>query len=229
VGRLVAMLSSVVACAALLLPPRPIAVARVHAPPRARAAPSACASSGDPAQVSPEELSNEVLRDIVLQRVPDQEVNELAWRCLGYTPDPSVEGGWSSAGVFPNWRKNYPQPPDLVGVTRTYSREVDEPVLRAVQALQRSVPREHKDQLKPALKPVGWQGFKMEGLTPNMTRRAQVSTWLLYFRRELLGVPLEELVARKKARAQAEAAAEAEGTTDPTVSNATGTTKQSVI
>lgn len=177
------MLSSVVACAALLLPPRPIAVARVHAPPRARAAPSACASSGDPAQVSPEELSNEVLRDIVLQRVPDQEVNELAWRCLGYTPDPSVEGGWSSAGVFPNWRKNYPQPPDLVGVTRTYSREVDEPVLRAVQALQRSVPREHKDQLKPALKPVGWQGFKMEGLTPNMTRRAQVSTWLLYFRR----------------------------------------------
>jgi len=42
------------------------------------------------------------------------------------------------------------------------SREVDEPVLRAVQSLQRSVPREHKDQLKAALRPLGWSGFKME-------------------------------------------------------------------
>jgi hypothetical protein len=171
----------VVTSAALVLPSRPVA----RVPPRARA--RACASPGapaqvSPAQVSPDELSNEMLRDIVLQRIPDQEVNELAWRCLGYTRDPAVEGGWSNAGVFPNWRKNYPRPPDLIGVTRTYSREVDEPVLRAVQALQRSVPREHKDQLKPTLKPIGWQGFKMEGLTPNMTRRAQVSTWLLYFR-----------------------------------------------
>jgi len=98
-----------------------------------------------------------------------------------------------------------------------------------VQALQRSVPREHKDQLKPTLKPIGWKGFKMEGLTPNMTRRAQVSTWLLYYRKELLGVPLEELIARKNARAEAEAAAEAAGAVDPTISLATGTTKQSVI
>ena len=30
-----------------------------------------------------------------------------------------------------------PQPPDLIGVTRTYERAVDEPVLRAVQALQK--------------------------------------------------------------------------------------------
>ena len=135
------------------------------------------------ALVSPDELRDEVLRDIVLQKVPDQEVNELAWRCLGYEPDPSAEGGWNNHNVFPNWRKKYPKPPDLLGVTRTYSREVDEPVLRAVQALQRSVPREHKDQLKPTLKPIGWKGFKMEGLTPNMTRRAQVSTWLLYYRK----------------------------------------------
>jgi hypothetical protein len=46
---------------------------------------------------------------------------------------------------------------------------------------------------------------------------------------ELLGVPLDELVARKKARAEAEALAEAAGTRDPTLSSATGTTKQSVI
>jgi hypothetical protein len=46
---------------------------------------------------------------------------------------------------------------------------------------------------------------------------------------ELLGVPLEELIARKQARAEAEAAAEAAGTRDPSVSSATGSTKQSVF
>lgn len=49
-------------------------------------------------------------------------------------------------------------------------------VLRAVQSLQRSVPTEHKDNLKQCLKPLGWKGFKMEGLTPNKTRRAQVAS-----------------------------------------------------
>ena len=154
-------------------------------------------------------------------------------------------------------------------------------MLRAVQALQRSVlvalapapscassahaaspparqvPREHKDRLKPTLRPLGWKGFKMAGLTPNMTRRAQaaptrpghghghvrspreavrpkeicgprppqVSTWLLYYRKELRGVPLETLLRRKQERAAAEVAAPA----DATVSPATGTTRQSII
>uniref|UniRef100_A0A6T0A5I1 Uncharacterized protein n=1 Tax=Emiliania huxleyi TaxID=2903 RepID=A0A6T0A5I1_EMIHU len=211
---------------ALLYAPRlraagpPLAVlSPTRAPPRTAVA--GCAAAAGP--VAAEELSDEVLLSIVLQAMPDQEVNDLTWRCLGYRP--TEAGGWDASEVFPNWRKKYPAPPDLVGVTRTYSREVDEPVLRAVQALQRSVPREHKDRLKPTLRPLGWKGFKMAGLTPNMTRRAQVSTWLLYYRKELRGVPLETLLRRKQERAAAEVAAPA----DATVSPATGTTRQSVI
>lgn len=65
----------------------------------------------------------------------------------------------------------------------------------------------------------------MEGLTPNMTRRAQVANWLIYYREALHGVPIEELRRRKAARAaQEEAAHAANQQIAPT-----GTTKQSVI
>ena len=186
---------------------------------RARAiAPLACAAGAPP----PDDLSDAALVRIVTQQTSDAETNELVWKYLGYARDES--GGWSADAVFPNWRAKYPTPPDLVGVTRTYSREVDEPVLRAVQALQRSVPREHKEWLRPTLKPLGWSGFKLDGLTPNMTRRAQVATWLLYYRTELHGVSLDELKARKAARK----AREAREGTQPGQSPATGTTKQSV-
>jgi len=39
-----------------------------------------------------------------------------------------------------------------------------------------------------------------------MTRRAQVVNWLLYYRRELRGVPIEELKRRREVRAAREAA-----------------------
>lgn len=32
------------------------------------------------------------------------------------------EGRWDSTNVFPKWRARYPDPPDLVGVTRIYER-----------------------------------------------------------------------------------------------------------
>jgi len=109
---------------ALLYAPRlraagpPLAVlSPTRAPPRTAVA--GCAAAAGP--VAAEELSDEVLLSIVLQAMPDQEVNDLTWRCLGYRP--TEAGGWDASEVFPNWRKKYPAPPDLVGVTRTYSRE----------------------------------------------------------------------------------------------------------
>ena len=54
-----------------------------------------------------------------------------------------------------------------------------------------------------------------------MTRRAQVAQWLIYYRLELHGVPIEELQRRKSARQAAEMA---RAELPPT-----GTTKQSVI
>jgi len=185
----------------------------------------------------PEDLSDEVMLSIVLQDMSDADVNSLVWKYLGYRFDEETQE-WDASAVFPKWAAKYPQPPDLVGVTRTYSREVDEPVLRAVQALQKSVPTEHKDNLRAFLAPLGWPGYRMQapahikattGLTPNMTRRAQVSQWLLYYREALHGVPLDELRRRRDARAKEEAKAEEAAKAAGKSIAPTGTTKQGVL
>jgi hypothetical protein len=41
-------------------------------------------------------------------------------------------------------------------------------------------------------------GYSMDELTPTKTRRAQCANWLLYYREQLFGVSLEELIARKE-------------------------------
>jgi hypothetical protein len=64
--------------------------------------------------------------------------------------------------------------------------------------------------------------YPVDGLTPNMTRRAQVANWLLYYRRELRGVTVEELQRRRQQRRALE---DAEGGAD----RPTGTTKQGVV
>ena len=89
-------------------------------------------------------------------------------------------------------------------------------------ALTRSVAQDHKQGIKKTLKHLAWKGYKMDGLTPNMTRRAQAANWLLYYRRELRGVSIEELKRRRAERAAAE---EQAGRTDAP----TGTTKQGVV
>ena len=89
-------------------------------------------------------------------------------------------------------------------MTRVYSKDVDEPVLRANQALVASIPMKYKGGIKEHLRKVGWTGFKLEGLTPNKTRRAQCTNWLLYYREALFGMSLEDLVAAKERDVAAE-------------------------
>ena len=168
------------------------------------------------APVTDEELADKQLLRNVLLETSDEEVNVLAWKCLGYS---FVDGAWDSGAVFPKWRERYPTPPDLLGMTRQYSKAYDEPTLRAVQALQRSTATEYKTALKDNLRPLGWTGYKMEGLTPNMTRRAQVTQWLMYYRDELHNVSLEELQRRKEERRRKE---EQEGNELPTGTSKTG-------
>ncbi|CAM9276555.1 unnamed protein product [Chrysoparadoxa australica] len=143
------------------------------------------------------ELSNGNLLKVLGQACTDEEVNWLVWKCLGYRYN-SSSGQWSADKVFPNWSSKYPEAPDLVGVTRNYSREVDGPVLKANQALVRSIPLQFKQTLKDELRPLGFTGFKVDELTPNRTRRAQVSNFILFYRSELWGVSLEELKRRKQ-------------------------------
>ncbi|KAJ8598308.1 hypothetical protein CTAYLR_007550 [Chrysophaeum taylorii] len=140
------------------------------------------------------ELANENLVRIVREQCSDEEVNVLVWKCLGYR---RTEEGWSNEDVFPKWRDKYAEPPDLVGTKRVYSKQIDEPVLRANQALVNSIPMKYKGGIKEHLAKVGWTGYVLEGLTPNKTRRAQCTNWLLFYREALFGKSLDELRAAK--------------------------------
>eukprot|EP00903_Cladosiphon_okamuranus_P011913 g11189.t1 len=155
-----------------------------------------------------EELANENLIKIVAEKSTDEELNWLLWKCLGYRYNPDTDE-WKAVMVFPRWQEKYPEPVDLIGVTRVYEPEIDKPVKTAIQTLARSVRPEFKQLLVEQLKPLGFSGLKLDELTPNRTRRAQMVNWLLYYREHLFGVPLEEVERRRVERQEQAAKAEA--------------------
>jgi hypothetical protein len=112
---------------------------------------------GEPAL---KELSNENLLKILHIECSDLEVNTLMWKCLGYRFDETVEE-WTAEAVFPKWKEKFPTPPDLVGMQRVYSKEIDRPSLKANQALVRSIPVDNKQSLKVHLKPYGFTGYQV--------------------------------------------------------------------
>lgn len=156
------------------------------------------------------ELANENILRIVRIECSDLQVNTLVWKCLGYR---FRDGEWHPDEVFPKWKEKYPSPPDFIGMQRIYEKEIDQPSLRANQALVRSVPVEHKQSLKQHLRPLGFTGYQYAELTPNKTRRAQCANWLLYYREELFGYSIEELRERRaQKQAQEASAAQAKDT-----------------
>lgn len=148
--------------------------------------------------VRQEELTNENMLKIVEDECSDLEVNTLVWRALGYK---FQNGTWDNTQVFPKWREKFPSPPDLIGMQRIFSKAIDEPCMRANQQLVRSIPQEHKQQLRKHLRPMGFMGFKIAELTPNKTRRAQCVNWLLYYRDHLFGYTIDELRAKREKEA----------------------------
>ena len=109
---------------------------------------------------TPEEISNEQMLKIVKIECTDLEVNTLVWKCLGYRFNEEEEK-WEPTEVFPNWKERFPDPPDLIGMQRVYTKEVDQPSLKSNQALVRSIPVDNKQSLKTQLKPIGWKGYKV--------------------------------------------------------------------
>jgi hypothetical protein len=107
-----------------------------------------------------EELTNENLYGILYYKCSDLEVNTLVWKCLGYRFDIEAEE-WRPDDVFPKWKEKFPSPPDLIGMQRVYSKEVDTPSLKANQQLVKSIPKDNKQSLKEHLKPMGFTGFKV--------------------------------------------------------------------
>jgi hypothetical protein len=166
--------------------------------------------TGEPTK---EELVNDNILRIVQIESTDLEVNTMVWKCLGYRFDEESQT-WNNDLVFPKWAERFPTPPDFIGMQRVYAREVDQPSLRSNQALVRSVPVESKLSLKTHLRPLGFRGYQYSELTPNKTRRAQCANWLVYYREELFGYSVEELLERRQLKKDEEEKAKQEGEAD---------------
>jgi Domain of unknown function (DUF1823) len=110
------------------------------------------------------ELNQATLWGIIRDEIEDTIANQLVWHCLGYRQD--GDGVWQADLVAPEWRSDYPKPPDFIA-----NRP---PTVK----LTRSIPPEHKQLLKEQL---GFEGYKLNELIPRKTRRATITNWLLSY------------------------------------------------
>lgn len=112
-------------------------------------------------------LTDDTLWAIVRDEIDDDTANQLVWWGLGYRYDAET-GQWDAANVAPEWREDYPAPPNFIE-----SRP-------ATVKLTRSIPPEDKQLLKEEL---GFEGYKVNELVPRKTRRATMANWLLSYRK----------------------------------------------
>ncbi|MBD6618484.1 DUF1823 family protein [Komarekiella sp. 'clone 1'] len=110
-------------------------------------------------------LNTETIWAILEDKVDDAIVNQMIWHYLGYRYHSSTET-WDTSAVNPEWRHEYPQPPDFID-----SRP-------AIVKLTRSIPSENKQLLKQKL---GFKGYKIGEFGPRQTRRATAANWLLSY------------------------------------------------
>lgn len=143
-----------------------------------------------------DEITNQNLIKIVNLQCSDADCNKLVWKALGYGYDAASNKFVLTPNVFPKWAAKYPAPPDLIGVTRNYSPEVDKECRDASMNLMRSIPRDYKGGVRE-LEKEGFRGYKLKELTPNKTRRAQLVNWLIYYREKLWGKTFEQLREEK--------------------------------
>lgn len=111
------------------------------------------------------QLNTETIWTILNEEIDDGTVNQLVWHCLGYRYD-ELSQQWDISKVQPEWRDEYPQPPDFI--------ENRSPTVK----LTRSIPAENKQLLKEQL---GFKGYKIGEFGPRQTRRATVANWLLSY------------------------------------------------
>lgn len=112
---------------------------------------------------SPPPLTTETLWAILNNELPDDTVNQLVWRSLGYRYNQQSQT-WTSEQVDPAWAEKYPEPPNFIE-----SRP-------ATIQLTRAIPKENKQLLKTHL---GFKGYTVDQLVPRLTRRATMTNWLL--------------------------------------------------
>lgn len=110
-------------------------------------------------------LNTQTVWAILNDTIDDAIVNQLVWHYLGYRYN-SATGQWDNSQVAPEWRDEYPQPPNFL-----HSRP-------ATVKLTRSIPTANKQITKEKL---GFKGYKIGQFTPRETRRATAANWLLSY------------------------------------------------
>lgn len=110
-------------------------------------------------------LNTDTIWAILKEEIDDATVNKLVWYYLGYRYNSEADK-WESTAVAPEWREEYPEPPDFIE-----SRP-------ATVKLTRSISQENKQLLKEQL---GFKGYKIGEFGPRQTRRATVANWLLSY------------------------------------------------
>jgi len=105
-------------------------------------------------------------------------INGLVAYSLGYVFD-GERDVWETEYVPKEWLQAFPDgaPPDFIGSSKNHAREADEPVKRAIQKLQQSLPKEYRQFLQRRLPQ--FHGYQISELTPEKTRRAQCINYLL--------------------------------------------------
>ena len=111
-------------------------------------------------------ISRQILSLILEDKVSDIFVCELVWERLFYINQSSMDG-WISSSLTPTyWSEKFKKAPQIISERS------------ASVHLTRSIPKDHKQNLKKIL---NFKGYKINELYPRRTRRATVVNWLIYW------------------------------------------------
>ena len=111
-------------------------------------------------------LSKKLLFSILNDQVSDVFVCELIWERLFYTKEKSSEYWKSSDYTSSYWSEKYSNAPQIISDRG------------ASIHLTRSIPKDHKQNLKKIL---DFKGYKINELYPRRTRRATAVNWLIFW------------------------------------------------
>ena len=111
-------------------------------------------------------LSKKLLFSILDDQVSDNFVCELVWERLFYIKKTSTDD-WICSEYTPSyWSRKYNKPPQIISERG------------ASIHLTRSIPKDHKQDLKKIL---NFKGYKIQDLYPRKTRRATAVNWLIFW------------------------------------------------
>ena len=111
-------------------------------------------------------ISKKLLFSILDDHVSDVFVCELIWERLFYVKEKYIKDWISSENTASYWSEKYKKAPQIIS---------DRP---AAIHLTRSIPKQHKQDLKKIL---DFKGYKINELYPRRTRRATAVNWLIFW------------------------------------------------